>query len=112
MLTWRRIRKIVWLLPDLMLDQIVKHETGEPCDYYCQQEIGGSSAQAAAEPMKCLQGCITRPGIRGATRSDAPVLPLCRHRSFGQTRWSIVASPHKGGDGSGRGKSFRLLVCR
>jgi hypothetical protein len=25
-------------LPDLTLDQIVKHETGKPCDYYCRKK--------------------------------------------------------------------------
>ena len=35
---WRRIPNNAWRLPHLTLDQIVKHETGKPCDYYCRKK--------------------------------------------------------------------------
>jgi hypothetical protein len=37
MLNWRCIPNNAWRLPDPALNQILKHETGEPCDCYCRK---------------------------------------------------------------------------
>jgi hypothetical protein len=60
MLNWRCIPNNAWRLPELTLDQIVKHETGKPCDYYCRKK-------SEAHPHKPRPGASER--RRGKARA-------------------------------------------